>query len=202
MEIIQKVWPGDHPFVHDRHQILKLAAAIDVIDGAMLQRCGIRDVGLAAYPDGHPRISEPDLDLALSKKIDAAEMTGLSVHIVTQFSFRPEAAIAWLARLRAYGIDNPVRVGLAGPTGLMTLMRYAKRCGVLVSAQHLVRHARLARQLFAMWTPDGLVGALAKAQDNEELGVFRPHFFSFGGLLQTARWVEAVAQGRLELAPP
>jgi hypothetical protein len=23
MEIIQKVWPGDHPFIHDRHQILK-----------------------------------------------------------------------------------------------------------------------------------------------------------------------------------
>ena len=23
MEIIQKVWPGDNPFVHDRHQILK-----------------------------------------------------------------------------------------------------------------------------------------------------------------------------------
>ncbi len=25
MEIIQKVWPGDHPFIHDRHQILKAA---------------------------------------------------------------------------------------------------------------------------------------------------------------------------------
>ena len=23
MEIIQRVWPGDHPFIHDRHQILK-----------------------------------------------------------------------------------------------------------------------------------------------------------------------------------
>src|SRR5437764_15187737 len=23
MEIIQKVWPDDHPFIHDRHQILK-----------------------------------------------------------------------------------------------------------------------------------------------------------------------------------
>src|SRR6202011_4105297 len=23
MEIIQKVWPGDNPFIHDRHQILK-----------------------------------------------------------------------------------------------------------------------------------------------------------------------------------
>ena len=23
MEIIQKVWPDDNPFIHDRHQILK-----------------------------------------------------------------------------------------------------------------------------------------------------------------------------------
>ena len=23
MEIIQKVWPGDNPFIHDRHEILK-----------------------------------------------------------------------------------------------------------------------------------------------------------------------------------
>jgi len=27
MEIIQKVWPGDHPFIHDRHQILKAVKA-------------------------------------------------------------------------------------------------------------------------------------------------------------------------------
>src|SRR5262249_33925356 len=25
MEIIQKVWPGDHPFIHDRHQVLRAA---------------------------------------------------------------------------------------------------------------------------------------------------------------------------------
>jgi methylenetetrahydrofolate reductase (NADPH) len=177
-------------------------SARDVIDGAILPRHGIRDIGLAGYPDGHPRISEQDLDLVLSEKIEAAEMTGLSVHIVTQFSFRPEAALAWLARLRAYGVDNPVRVGLVGPTGLTTLMRYAKRCGVAVSAQQLARHARLARQLFALWTPDSFVSALARAQnqDQEELGALKPHFFSFGGLLQTARWVEAVAAGRITLA--
>jgi methylenetetrahydrofolate reductase (NADPH) len=175
-------------------------SAIDVIDGALLQRRGIREIGLAGYPDGHPRISEQDLDLALSEKINAAEMVGLKVHIVTQFSFRPQAAIGWLVRLRAYGIDNPVRIGLVGPTSLTTLMRYARRCGVAVSAQQLARHAGLARQLFAMWTPDSFVGALARAQGRGELGAFRPHFFSFGGLLQTARWVDAVAQGRVALA--
>jgi hypothetical protein len=43
MEIIQKVWPGDHPFIHDRHQILK----------AVKQELGpaARDLNFNAYAD-------------------------------------------------------------------------------------------------------------------------------------------------------
>jgi hypothetical protein len=43
MEIIQKVWPGDHPFVHDRHQILK----------AVKHELGVagRDLNFNAYAD-------------------------------------------------------------------------------------------------------------------------------------------------------
>lgn len=43
MEIIQKVWPGDNPFVHDRHQILK----------AVKQEVGPagRDLNFNAYAD-------------------------------------------------------------------------------------------------------------------------------------------------------
>jgi hypothetical protein len=43
MEIIQKVWPGDDPFVHDRHQLLK----------AVKQDLGTagRDLNFNAYAD-------------------------------------------------------------------------------------------------------------------------------------------------------
>ena len=43
MEIIQKVWPGDNPFVHDRHMILK----------AVKQELGPagRDLNFNAYVD-------------------------------------------------------------------------------------------------------------------------------------------------------
>jgi methylenetetrahydrofolate reductase (NADH) len=176
-----------------------LRAAIDVIDGAVLQRRGIVEIGLAGYPDGHPRISQQELDLALIKKIEAVEMIGLSIHIVTQFCFRPTPMIAWLAKLRDFGVEHPVRIGLAGPTSLTTLMRYASRCGVRATAHNIARHAGLARQLFAMWTPDALVSALVAAQSSRPLGELKPHFFSFGGLLRTARWAEAIAQGRLTL---
>ncbi len=177
----------------------EVRSAFDVIDGALLRRRGIVEIGLAGYPDGHPRISEQELDLALKRKIDAAEMLGLSVHIVTQFCFRPAALVDWLARLREFGIEHPIRIGLAGPTSVATLMRYASRCGVRAVAQGLARHAGLARELFALRAPDGFVSALAQARGSGALGALKPHFFSFGGLLPTARWAEAVAQGRVTL---
>jgi hypothetical protein len=43
MEIIQKVWPGDHPFIHDRHQILK-AVKLELGSAA-------RDLNFNAYAD-------------------------------------------------------------------------------------------------------------------------------------------------------
>jgi methylenetetrahydrofolate reductase (NADPH) len=178
-----------------------LRAAIDVIDGALLRRQGIVEIGLAGYPDGHPRISQPELDRALTEKISAAEAVGLSIHIVSQFCFDPAALLAWLRRLRDFGMEHPVRIGLAGPTNLAALTGYARRCGVQVSVHNLVRHAGLARHLLAMWTPGAFVSALVDAQEMGHLGALKPHFFSFGGLLATARWAQAVAQGQITLEP-
>ena len=174
-------------------------SAIEVIDGGALQRHGICEIGVAGYPDGHPRLLQQDLDRALADKIRAAESTGLAVHIVTQFCFDAPAILQWIARLRDFGLEHPVRVGLAGPTNLATLLRYAKRCGVRASAQGLARQAGLLRQLFAMSAPDALVRALAQARADKHLGEIAPHFFSFGGLLRTARWAAAVAQRRIAL---
>jgi methylenetetrahydrofolate reductase (NADPH) len=170
-------------------------SAVEVIDGGALRRHGITQVGIAGYPDGHPRISQQDLDRALADKINAAETTGMAVHVVTQFCFDAPTIVKWIKRLRDFGIEHPVRVGLAGPTSLSTLLRYAQRCGVRASAQGLARQAGLVRQLFALSTPDALVRALALAQ----LGQIKPHFFSFGGLARAARWAEAVAERRITL---
>ena len=58
-----------------------------MIDCGALQRHGISEIGIAGYPDGHPRIAQQELDRALADKIEAAAPTGLAVHIVTQFCF-------------------------------------------------------------------------------------------------------------------
>jgi len=174
-------------------------SSVEVIDGGALQRHGIVEIGIAGYPDGHPRIPQLDLDRALADKVRAAETTGVAVHIVTQFCFDGAAIVKWLLRLRDFGIEHPVRVGLAGPTNLSTLLRYAKRCGVRATAQGLARQAGLVRQLFAMSAPDALVRVLAQARAERHVGEIAPHFFSFGGVARTARWAEAVAQGRIAL---
>ena len=174
-----------------------LRSALDVIDSGLLQRHGIREVGIAGYPEGHPRIPGHELDRALADKIAAAEATGLRLHIVTQFCFDAAAIIGWIRKLRDFGYDVPVRIGLAGPTSLPTLMRYAGRCGVAASMQGLARHAGMMRHLFAMSAPDAIVRTLAAERAN--LGDVRAHFFSFGGLGQTARWASAVELGRIAL---
>jgi methylenetetrahydrofolate reductase (NADPH) len=176
-----------------------LRSSLEVIDGGLLQRRGIKEIGIAGYPEGHPRISQHDLDRALMDKIAAAEATGIKVHIVTQFCFDATAILQWIHRLRDFGLEHPVRVGLAGPTNLPALLRYARRCGVRASIEGLARQSGLARQLFAMTAPDTLVQALAQARSDRRLGMVKPHFFAFGGVAATARWASAVAEGHILL---
>jgi methylenetetrahydrofolate reductase (NADPH) len=174
-------------------------AAIEVIESGFLQARGIVEVGIAGYPDGHPRLGPTELDRALAAKIEAAAETGLGVHIVTQFGFSAPAILVWIARLRDQGIDLPVRIGLAGPATLTGLLRYARICGVTASAQGLARHTGLARHLFGMVMPDTVLRPLAEASATERLGDVAPHIFSFGGLATAARWAAAAAAGRIAL---
>jgi methylenetetrahydrofolate reductase (NADPH) len=174
-------------------------SAIEVIETGLLQRYGIHEIGVAGYPQGHPRLTPETLERALSAKIEAAEQTGLRVHIVSQFAFDAAAIVNWLVRLRDLGIEQPVRIGLAGPTSLSTLLRYAQRCGVRASAHGLARQAGLIKHLLGTAAPDAIVRPLAEATADERLGRLAVHFFSFGGAVATARWAAAAAAGRLVL---
>jgi methylenetetrahydrofolate reductase (NADPH) len=179
----------------DRAEHGPFRGALDVIDNGMLRRRGIRRIGIAGYPQGHPRIGNDALNRALADKIAAADATGLAVEIVTQFCFDAGAILDFVARVRGFGFEHAVRVGLAGPTSLTALMRYASRCGVRASAQGLARRSGLMRQMFALTTPDDLIRTLADAAPADIV----PHFFSFGGIPATARWASAVADGRIAL---
>ncbi|MCC6777555.1 MAG: methylenetetrahydrofolate reductase [Hyphomicrobiales bacterium] len=176
----------------------RLHGAIDIIDRGTLARHGLVEIGIAGYPDGHPRIATPELERALAAKLAAAAEIGVAVHIVTQLCFDAGTIRGFVEGLRARGIDVPVRIGLVGPTTLPNLWRYAQRCGVRASAQGLVRQAGLARQLFTLSAPDGIIRALAQARS--PLGDVALHYFSFGAIARSARWAAAVAKGQVTLA--
>jgi methylenetetrahydrofolate reductase (NADPH) len=163
--------------------------ALAVIQKGRLRQAGIEEIGIGAYPEGHNRIPAGRLEAALDEKIAAAAAHGLAVHIVSQFSFSPECILAWLRKLRACGIIQPVKVGLAGPTSMPALLRYAKRCGVNASLRGLMSGA--AAGLIGNVGPDRIVKTLSLADD---IGDTAPHYFSFGGTVETARYACATSR--------
>jgi methylenetetrahydrofolate reductase (NADPH) len=179
----------------DRSEHGPFRSAADAIDSGLFRRRGFRAIGIAGYPQGHPKIGNDALLRALAEKIAASEAIGLAVEIVTQFCFDARAILDYVARLRGFGFEQPLRIGLVGPTSLAALLRYAARCGVRASAQALAHRSGLLRQVFALTVPDDLIRALADAAPSR----VSAHFFSFGGLPATARWAQAVADGRIAL---
>lgn len=167
------------------------ADALAVIQKGRLRETGIEEIGIGAYPEGHPRIPAARLESALDEKIAAATAQGLRVHIVSQFSFSPERILAWLRQVRASGIGKPIKIGMAGPTSVTALLRYARRCGVAASLRGLV--SGVASGLVGHVGPDRIIKTLSAAGD---LGEVAPHYFSFGGTLETARYACEAATGR------
>lgn len=172
--------------------------AIEVIESGVLEGSGIQEVGLAAYPEGHPNISEDVLRASLRDKLDAAERAGLNAHIVTQFSFDAWPVVTWLHALRASGIRHPVRIGMAGPASIPSLIKFAQRCGVRASAKGFARHASSIGKLLTRATPAEIVQDLAEAATHENLGEIAAHFYSFGGLAQAAKWVRDAKLGKVD----
>jgi methylenetetrahydrofolate reductase (NADPH) len=164
--------------------------ALAVIQKSRLRQAGIEEIGIGAYPEGHPRIPAARLEAALDEKIAAATAQGLGVHIVSQFSFSPEGILAWIRQLRACGINKPVKIGMAGPTSVPALFRYAQRCGVSASLRGLISGAGAG--LIGNVGPGRILEALSAASD---LGDAAPHYFSFGGAVETARYACESAHG-------
>ena len=165
--------------------------ALSLIQKGRLGEGGIEDIGIGGYPEGHPRIPPGRLEAALDQKIAAARVSGLRVTIVSQFSFSPEHVVAWLRQLRACGIAVPAKIGMAGPARVAGLLRYAKRCGVAASLRGLM--SGTGRGLIGHAGPDAILAALAAAGDLNA----SPHYFSFGGSVETARYACEAAAGRI-----
>lgn len=164
------------------------ADTLSIIRTGLLEKHGFRAIGVAGHPEGHPNMTGEALWHALTAKLDALDERGLGALIVTQFGFDADPFIEWLSELRARGIMAPVRIGVPGPAGIKTLLRFAARCGVGASAAVMTKYGVSITQLLGKAGPDRLVDALA-ARLTPAHGPVRLHFYPFGGLVNTVEWI-------------
>jgi methylenetetrahydrofolate reductase (NADPH) len=174
-------------------------SSLQVMQTGVFQKAGIARIAVAGFPEGNPHISNAVLDKALSAKVNFARSAGVQLSIVTQFCFAAEPIVAWLRHIRAQAIDVPVRVGLAGPAGILTLARYAVRCGIGNSLHVLTENPSFARLLVEKG-PEPIIrdiaasagpeSELCKGQQPLSLGIAGLHFYVFGGFSKTVDWID------------
>jgi methylenetetrahydrofolate reductase (NADPH) len=194
------------------HQVLLVAgdlpkpagnftSTLEVVDSGALEEAGIQRAGVAGHPEGHRDVEDASLWQALAHKQAYAQRSGVKVHIATQFSFDPQAICDWDRALAEHGINLPVHVGIAGPTPLTKLVKFAMQCGVGASLRAVMKNmATMSKMARLATSPDEmLVGLLRGSAANSATRLRQPHFFAFGGTLATAQWIRRVAEARFEL---
>jgi len=177
----------------------EFASALELLARFRNDRRGLRQVGFAAYPDGHPRLASRRLEADLDTKLAVAEDAGLEPFVITQFAFDARPIIQWLEAFRARGHDVPVRIGLAGPATIRTLMRFARICGIGASTRALIANGASLARMVHETGPDPVILQLAEAKIGERLGPVGLHLFPFGGLDRAAAWISPVGQGHIRL---
>ncbi|HEU4593302.1 MAG TPA: methylenetetrahydrofolate reductase [Steroidobacteraceae bacterium] len=177
------------------------SSTVELLESGVVQEAGIRRVGVAGHPEGHPVVPDDVLWQALERKQAIAREAGLTMHIATQFGFDARTLGGFEAQLRARGVDLPIHAGVAGPTPFTRLLRYAAHCGVGASLRAVAGNALSLGRLPHLVTrsDEMLVGVYRAKQAIRDSRIFAPHFFAFGGVLETARWLRAVIAGSFEL---
>lgn len=165
------------------------ADSASLIETGVFERAGIRVVGVGGHPEGHPVMSAADRWEVLERKCQMIAGRGMAPLIITQFGFDADVALAWLQTLRERGIDHPVRVGVPGPAGIAVLARYAALCGVSACASMWSKYGISLGKLFGTAGPDVFVDRLTAGLTDAH-GSVSLHFFPFGGIAQSVKWIE------------
>ena len=175
-------------------------SSLQILDSGLLDKYGIRTVGVAGHPEGHREVAEPVLRDALRRKNAYAEKTGAAVYIVTQFTFSADPVVAWE---RSHGADIgrlPVTVGLPGLATARTLLKYAIECGVGASLQAFSKQYASFAKLLTVSAPDRAIVALARHREQApETRINGVHFFTFGGFKKTAAWANKIVAGNFAI---
>jgi methylenetetrahydrofolate reductase (NADPH) len=184
-----------------------LSSSLDLVETGHFDRLGFGHLYFAGHPEGS-RDLDPDggtrqADAALEWKQALARRSDARLELVTQFLFDAAPAIAWAARISAAGIGLPVRIGLAGPARLQSLIRFGLECGVGPSLGVLQRRARDIRKLLLPVTPDAVVADLeAHRRARPGTTITGLHLFPLGRVEGCIDWLEKARIGAAQKAGP
>ncbi len=174
-----------------------LTSSIDMIETGLFDRHGFKRLHVAGHPEGNKDIdregSTVEVDKALQWKQAYSNKTDAEMAIVTQFAFDAKPVIKWVERLQAMGVTLPVHVGVAGPTKLQTLLKYAVSCGVGPSIKVLQKRAMDIRKLMLPYEPTEVLTDLAAyCSAHPDSLIEQIHMFPLGGIKASAEWANKV----------
>lgn len=156
---------------------------------------GLRSIGFAAYPDGHPSIPTPALDTALLAKQQLLAEAGLDGYAVTQMCFDPQTIDLWLQGRRQAGFGLGVHLGVAGVVDRARLLTMGARFGVGQSLSFLRKNRAAVSTLLtsSAYAPDSLLEPMSPIL--EVAGITGVHCFTFNQVAATAAWQHTVLGG-------
>ena len=173
----------------------------DILETGLLQKAGIRRIGVSGYPEGNPYVRDQQLAEALAWKNAFAKQDGLDMYIATQFCLDADKIIAWEKAIRASGNRLPIRVGIAGPTTIKTLFRFTQITGVGPSVRFIAEAASQEDKQSLVYPPDKVIAGVSQAMAADKASLFAGfHYYPFGGLVRTCDWAKQVAAGNIKLA--
>ena len=155
------------------------SSVMDMLKTELFAEYGINSFDFAGHPEGNP--DDPDSDYHLLEKLKWTEKRKLTARIVTQWSLDTEKTNNWINSLRKNGIQNPINLGIPGPSTLRTLMRFAKVCGVKASTEVLRKQGLNISKLMFVNKPDKIVSELR--------GYDQLHLYPFGGVAKSTDWL-------------
>lgn len=166
------------------------ASTMDVLETGLLDRHNVRKIGIAGHPEGCPDIAPDAIAQALAWKTAWAARTGAELRLVTQFGFDTGAVLAWSTALAKAGNALPMHLGIAGPTGLASLLKYAAMCGVRTSMAVAARRGAALSALVTSYTPEPMALAIERhVTASPAVPIAQLHVFPFGGLAATIQWL-------------
>lgn len=167
--------------------------SMQLLETGLFDKFGFRRLHVAGHPEGNRDI-DPDgatarADEALLWKQAFAERTDAEMAIVTQFFFDAKPVIRWAERLQEIGVTLPIHIGIAGPTKLQILIKFALACGVGPSLKVLQKRALDVSKLMLPYEPfDVLAELAAYRQKHPDSSIAQVHIFPLGGIKASAEW--------------